>query len=266
MLEAARRTGARRAQAFAWCLLGESLLLTGRFGAAAECLTRSTETYDAIGARFVALPWQRLAELAVYRGVADAADRYLHEGLAIASASPLAPHAWGRLYATAALNALEQDDVSAAVAAVGQAAAEASRRGDCPTCSALLHPVAAECYALSDNPERAEEHARAADRVAGYWQSAGWRAMAESASASLAQAGGDPAEAERRFRAAAAMFERAGQPFWHARTVMSAGTAAAAQGEHGRARELLARAAVSFGAIGAVRAQDRAERALARLG
>src|SRR5262249_37767840 len=44
-LEIAERTEAVRAQAFAWCLLGESLLLHGHWDEAAGCLGRSCELH-----------------------------------------------------------------------------------------------------------------------------------------------------------------------------------------------------------------------------
>jgi len=259
-LELADRMGARRAQAFAWCLLGESLLLRGYWNEADGCLKRSTELHGELGTRSVALPWQRLAELAVCRGDAAAAEEYLREGMTIATVSPMAPHLWGRLYATATLNALEQGDPRAAVRAVEAAAEAAGRYGSCPTCSALLHPVAAEAYAALGDLPKAEEHARAAEQVAGFWESAAWKAMAETARASLALAHDDRAQARSRFLAAADLYERAGQPFWTARCLLQAGG-----GEVAESRDLLERALATFHRLGAARAEERARRDLAQL-
>ena len=65
----AEQAEAARAQAFAWCLLGESLLLHAHWDEAAGCLERSCELHEALGGtRSGALPWQRLGELAVSRG------------------------------------------------------------------------------------------------------------------------------------------------------------------------------------------------------
>lgn len=261
-LELADRMGARRAQAFAWCLLGESLLLRGHWDEADSCLKRSTELHSELGTQ-AALPWQRLAELAVCRGDAAAAEGYLRQGMTIATVSPMAPHLWGRLYATTALNALERGDPHPATRAVEAAAEAATRYGDCPTCSALLHPVAAEAYAALGDLPKAEEHARAAEQVASYWKSAAWKAMAETAQASLALARDDRAQAVSRFLAATDLYDRAGQPFWAARCLLQAGLVR--KDQVAEARDLLERALATFHRLGAVQAEERARRNLAQL-
>ena len=220
-LDIAVKKDAKRAQAFAWCLLGESLLLRGRWDEAAGCLERSGQLHADFGISSGALAWQRLAELSACRGDSATAQEYLRKGMAIAVISPMAPHLWGRLYASAALDAVEAGDPAAAVAAVRAASRAAARYGDCPTCSALLHPVAAEAYALMGDAEKAAWHAADAQSVAGYFTSSAWRAMAETASGSAAQASGYP-EAASRFLAGAASFEQAGQPYWAARAKLQA--------------------------------------------
>ena len=60
----ASRRRARRAEAFGWCLLGESLLLGGRWDEAAACLHQSGEIHAELGNSSGALPWQRLALVA----------------------------------------------------------------------------------------------------------------------------------------------------------------------------------------------------------
>ena len=153
-LAIAEETGAVRAQAFAWCLLGEALLLRARWEEAGGCLQRSCELHESLGAPTSGLPWQRLAELAVCRGSPHEADGHLQRASAIATVSPMARHLWGRIYATAALAALERKDPAAAAQSVRSAAAAASRVGDCPSCGALLNPVAAEAFAaLGRRPE-----------------------------------------------------------------------------------------------------------------
>ena len=71
-----------RAQAFAWCLLGESLLLQARWDESAGCLTRSCDLHAALGSRSGALAWQRRAELAVCRGTYDEAAACLRQAAA----------------------------------------------------------------------------------------------------------------------------------------------------------------------------------------
>lgn len=249
---------ARHAQAFAWCLLGESLLLQGRWDEAAGCLERSTELYAELDARSGVLPWQRLAELAVMRGDSVAAAAYLRRGMAIAVVSPLAQHAWGRLYATAALDALERGDPTEAVRLVRSAAATATRYGECPTCTALLYPMAAEAFAALGDRAGAAVFTQAAESVAHSFQSSAWTAMAESARGSLALTDADAGGARERFLSAARLYERAHQPFWSARSKLQAAVAGA--GGPGD-RHLLEDAAIAFEQLGAQRMLAAARRA-----
>ena len=258
--EYARRTltlaterGAQRAQAFAWCLLGESLLLHGRWDEAPGCLERSVEIHAELGSNSGVLPWQRLAELAAARGDSAAAGTALRRGMAIAAVSPMSRHAWGRLYATAAFDAVERGDPGEAVRAVRAAAAAAARDGDCPSCSAMLNPVAAEAFAALGDEAGARLHAAAAERVAGMFGSAAWQAMAEAAHGSAALAAGATDSARARFQAAVALYDRAGQPFWAARSRAQA--AAVAPGDP----EMIAEAAVTFARLGAPRSLRNAQ-------
>ena len=130
----------------------------------------------------------------------------------------MAMHMWGRIHATAAFARIEQGDPEAAAGSVRAAAAAAARYGDCPTCSALLNPIAAEAFAALGDRDSALGHAEAAKRTAGFFESSAWRAMAESAAASVAVADGDPAVASERFTAAAELYERAGHSYWAGRS------------------------------------------------
>jgi DNA-binding SARP family transcriptional activator len=218
-LALAERNDAARAQAFAWCLLGESLLLHARWDEAAGCLERSCELHASFdGSRSGALPWQRLAELSVSRGEPGEADTLLRRASAIATVSPMAMHMWGRIHATSAFAALEQGDPEAAARSVRAAAASAVRYGDCPSCSALLNPLAAEAFGALGDLDAARAHAEAATRVAAMFESSAWSAMAQSAAGSVAAAEGAPAEARSRFEEAASLYERIGHSFWAARS------------------------------------------------
>jgi DNA-binding SARP family transcriptional activator len=213
-LALAERSDAIRAQAFAWCLLGESLLLHGHWDEAAACLERSCDLYGRAGSRTVALPWLRRAELAVYVGAYADADDYLKRATAIATVSPMARHAWGRLHATAALAAVEQGQWDAALRSVRAARSTASRYGDCPTCGAMLNPIAADVLARSGDRQGAQAFADAARETAASFASSAFVAMAEAAAGSVARAEGDLPEARSRFEAAAALYEQADQHYW----------------------------------------------------
>lgn len=221
-LALAEEAGAEPAQAFAWCLLGESLLLHGHWDESAACLDRSCELYASFGSRSVAIPWQRRAELAVCVGAHDEVDGYLRRATAIATVTPMARHAWGRVHATAAFAAIERGEPEAAVRSVRAAASTAARYGDCQTCGALLNPIAAETFVLLGDGDSARAYADSAARVAESFDSSAWRAMAQSAAGSVASAEGDANRARACFEAAAGLYERARQPFWVKRSAAQA--------------------------------------------
>lgn len=261
-LEMATRSGARRAQAFAWCLLGESLLLRGHWDEAAGSLDRSGEIHAELGERSGALPWQRLGELAVCRGEIERAEPYLRRGMAIATVSPMAQHMWGRLYATEALAALETGDPEAAVRAVRAALESAARHGSCPTCSAMINPLAAEAYAALEDGGQAASHADSAERTAGFWESSAWGAMAVTARAFQRAAAGEASSAADGLIEAAGLYERGGQPFWAARCRLSAALIPGGIPEPAR-RALLEEAEQVFRRLGARLAERRAAETLA---
>ncbi len=258
-LELATRARARRAEAFAWCLLGESLLLRGRWDEAAACLERSGEIHAELGTSSGALPWQRLGELAACRGNLDVAQAYVRRGMALATVSRMARHMWGRLYATEALTALEDGNPARAAQAARSAAGATARYGNCPTCDAQLHPLAAEAYAELGDEASAGRHAIAAEETAGMWASSAWSGMAVAARAFHHLAAGDTGAAQRGLLEAAELFERAGQPYWAARYRLRAGTLAVAPERDA----LLEDAAAAFRSLGAERAERRASEALA---
>lgn len=214
ILDRAEEAGAVRAQAFAWCLLGESLLLQARWEESDGCLERSCLLHDSLGSRSGALAWQRRAELAVCRGRFDEVDAHLRRASGIATVSTMASHLWGRIHATAALAAVERGNPATAVQSVQAAAAATARYGDCPTCSALLNPVAAQVFASLGDADNARYYSEAAGRVAGYFASSAWQAMAESAAGSVCLLDGDRIGARRHFATSRELFVKAGQPFW----------------------------------------------------
>jgi DNA-binding SARP family transcriptional activator len=218
LLEVAGRRSARRMEAFGWCLLGEALMLRGRLDEAEGCLTRSAEIHAGSGGRSGGLPWQRLGEVAASRGDFDAARAAVTRGMAIATVSGMARHLWGRLYATSAFIALEQGDPTAAIRAVSSAEAAAARYGDCPTCSAQLHPFAAEAFAACGDRHAALRHAHAATATAISFPSSAWSGMAEHAHGAAVAAAGDTDLAHGHFEAAAALFDKARHVLWAERS------------------------------------------------
>jgi ATP/maltotriose-dependent transcriptional regulator MalT len=130
----------------------------------------------------------------------------------------MAMHAWGRIHATAAFASMEQGDPEGAARAVRAADASAVRYGSCPSCSALLNPIAAEAFGTLGDLDSARASAEAAARVASMFESSAWSAMSESAAGSVAAAEGEQAEARARFEEAAALYDRIGHSFWAERS------------------------------------------------
>src|SRR5262249_15623804 len=95
--------------------------------------------------------------------------------------------------------------------------------GSCPSCSALLNPVAAEAYGALDDRDSAGAYAESAIGVAGFFASSAWSAMAESAAASVAVAEHDASRAATGVRTAAEPYDGAGQPYWVERSLAHAG-------------------------------------------
>jgi ATP/maltotriose-dependent transcriptional regulator MalT len=161
----------------------------------------------------------------VSRGEPGKADALLRRASAIAAVSPMALHMWGRIHATSAFAQLEQDDPEGAARSVRAAAASAVRYGDCPSCSALLNPLAAEAFGALGDLDTARAHAEAAARVASMFESSAWSAMAESAAGSVAAAEGTQTEARARFEEAASLYDRIGHSYWAERSLAQASAA-----------------------------------------
>ncbi|WP_433828953.1 hypothetical protein ACQP2E_06530 [Actinoplanes sp. CA-015351] len=224
--------GAAPGQAFAWCLLGESLLLRAEWDEAAACLERSCAVYESLSDRSpefpgssrapVALPWLRRAELAACIGDHAEAAALLERATAIATETPMPRHAWARLHATAAFAAMERGSASDAIRSVRAVQSAAARHGECPTCSAVVNPVGAQAYALVGAVDSAQALAVSAERLAGLFPGSGWSAMADSAGGWALLAAGDGVGAGVRFRSAAAGYAEAGHRFWAERSSLNA--------------------------------------------
>jgi tetratricopeptide (TPR) repeat protein len=263
LLERAQRVGARRAEALAWLLRGQALLLRGRWDEASSCLMQSLSiqrSLDSAPGQVLAL--QRLAQVSANRGEHAAARQHLDTALAIDVHPPMAHHVWVRVHATAAFNALETNDLGSAVQAIESAEAAADHNGSCLVCGALLNPVATRTYVALGDLGRAEHYAEEAERTAQYWDSGTWWAMAKLAQAEIERLRGDTMSAEQRFLTAAAEFERVGQPFDAAWGFLRAGQAAADRHDTTRAQALIGRALSTFSVLGAITAIAQARQLL----
>lgn len=209
------------------------------------------------------LALQRLAELVAAQGDYARADELLDQALEVAVRAPIfASHMQVRIHATRAAHALDQGDALAAARAVEATVNVCTQFGECPGCSALVHPVAAETHAILGNLEEAEARATAAREIAEQWQSGAWRALAELAQGVAARPGEDAAQ---HLIAAADLFEEIAQPYPAAQCLFRAGQALAESGEPSAALGLLQRALAIFRQLGAPVAEARTRDVLARL-
>ncbi len=134
--ETARRSGARRAAAFAAALHGEAALLSGDLDGATAALGEARTLHRTVGAAGgEALVLQRLAEVALAQGDAARADTLLREALPLARGSALARHLVHRIHGTMVAAA---PDAEAARAAVEVAEAALGWDDACPSCIVML--------------------------------------------------------------------------------------------------------------------------------
>ena len=101
---------------------------------------------------------------------------------------------------------------------MSSAEAAAARYGDCPTCSAQLHPMAAEAFAACGDGPAALRHAQAATSTAASFPSSAWSGMAEYANGDAVAATGDPNRALEHFEAAASLFGKVSHVLWAERS------------------------------------------------
>jgi ATP/maltotriose-dependent transcriptional regulator MalT len=213
MHDVASKTGARRALAFASCVLGETELLTGDLGAAAEHLSSAAEiSLEVRSLCTAALATQRQAEAALASGQRDIANALLDRALLIARESPLGHrHILQRIYGTRVTAAASVDD---ALAIVNEA--ELGIVGPAESCTAcqitLAVPSAIACARAGDL-ERARRHLEVAARLAHmFWRGGAWHAAVDEARGVLSANEGGSAEARQHFERARSAFAAIGQP------------------------------------------------------
>ena len=201
----ARRAGARRGEAFATTVLGESELLGGDPESAREHLTeavRVSREVRATGGEAVARA--RLAEASLLLGDREFASMQVEEALALAYHSPMAPHVLPLAHRIA-IGIPEQADE--AMARLERAESVLDPGSLCPFCRVGYHVAAARACCAADELERGWDFVDRADRGAGLWISGTpWRAA-------IAQARAELLLAEQRVPEAAASLRRAVEGF-----------------------------------------------------
>jgi DNA-binding SARP family transcriptional activator/tetratricopeptide (TPR) repeat protein len=207
--DTAERSGLLRAVGFATALRGETALLMGDLDTAEAELTEAVDLHRDIGsAAGEAHSLQRLAEVRIAQGDRAGAGQLLHRALPLARFSIVAMHILQRIYGTMIVAA---DDPQAARAVVDHAEAALGVADQCTFCTVMLAIPAAQACADVGDLDDARRHLRAAQESVRLWEGTSWQAALLEAESHIAGAADDVHQAARLRRAAADLFEAAGQ-------------------------------------------------------
>jgi hypothetical protein len=207
---AAARAGALRAVAFAAALAGEAALLGGDLVRAENELQEAVDLHREISATAgEAHSLQRFAELRLVQGRKAEARDLLQRALPLARWSSITLHLLQRIYGTMILAA---ESPTEAHEVVLMASAALGRDDECTFCQVMFAVPATIACADAGDLDGAHAHLTVAERSAANWHGTAWHAAVLEARAHLAAAESDGATASDLLEAAAAEFERAGQP------------------------------------------------------
>ena len=211
----ARQAGARRGEAFAATLLGETELLTGNLTAAREHLFEAARLSREVGASGgEALARIRLGETLLHAGDRDGAAAQLEEALELSLGSSLARHL---LYLVHAVLVQVPAGPDEALELVDQSEALLSKQRMCAYCPTGYHVAAAMTCAAAGEPARARAHLAHAEQGAELWPAGPWRAALAEARGRLLVVEGADAEGAAALRRAAEGFAAAGQRLYEQR-------------------------------------------------
>ncbi len=205
----AHQAGARRGEAFAATVLGETELFTDNLEAARAHLVdaaRLSREVGAVGGESLAR--MRLGEALLHLGDRAGARAQLEEALELAHISPLAQHLLFLVYGVL----LQVPDESAeALALIESAETLFDPRWVCQFCPTGYHLAAATVCARAGEPERARGFLERAEQGAERWLGGPWPAAVAEARAALLLAEGDERAAAAALRRAAEGYAAAGQ-------------------------------------------------------
>jgi DNA-binding SARP family transcriptional activator/tetratricopeptide (TPR) repeat protein len=205
----ARQAGARRGEAFAATLLGETELLIGNLELARDHLrdaARLSREVGAVGGESLART--RLGEALFHLGDHGGARRQLEQALELAHVSPMARHLLFHVYG--ALLGVA-DEATEAMAMIDHAETLFDPRWLCQFCPTGYHLAAAKACARGGAVGRAWEFLARAERGVLQWPAGPWPAAVAEARAELLLAEGDRPAAEEALRRAAEGYAAAGQ-------------------------------------------------------
>lgn len=209
------RAGARRGEAFATTVLGETALLAGDLAAARARLVEAARLNREVGSSGgEALARARLGETLVLLGDRPAAQAQLEEAVELAHASPLAPHV---LYLAHHPLLRLPEDPQEALAVLDRAESLLDESPSCRFCPVGYWAEAAGVAARADDPARGRELLGRAEASAKLWRRGPWAAAVAEARAEVLHAEGDDARAATELHRAAEGYAARGQRIYEKR-------------------------------------------------
>ena len=205
----AHQAGARRGEAFAATVLGETELFTDNLAAARAHLVdaaRLSREVGAVGGESLAR--MRLGEALLHLGDRAGARAQLEEALELAHISPIAQHLLFLVYGV--LLQVPRDGAEA-LALIERAETLFDPRWVCPFCPTGYYLAAATVSARAGQLERGYEFLKRAEHGAGHWPGGPWPAAVAEARAELLLADGEQPDAADALRRAAEGYAAAGQ-------------------------------------------------------
>lgn len=205
----AHQAGARRGEAFAATLLGETELFTDNLDAARAHLVDAARLSREVGAvAGESLARMRLGEVLLELDDRAGARAQLDEALELAHISPLAQHLLFLVYG--ALLVVPDADAEA-LALIERAETLFDPRWVCPFCPTGYHVAAATVCARAGQLERGHQFLKRAEQGAASWPGGPWPAALAQARAALLLAEGDQRAAADALRRAVEGYAAAGQ-------------------------------------------------------
>jgi tetratricopeptide (TPR) repeat protein len=205
----AQQAGARRGEAFAATVLGETELFTGDLEAARGHLldaARLSRELGAVGGESLAR--MRLGETLLHLGDRAGARAQLEEALELAHISPTAPHL---VFLVCGVLLQVPEDSAAALELIDRVETLFDPRWVCPFCPTGYHVAAAKACAGAGQVERGRAFLERAEFGAGRWPGGPWPAAVAEARAALLLAEGDQRGAADALRRAAEGYAANGQ-------------------------------------------------------
>ena len=205
----ARQAGARRGEAFAATVLGETELLTGNLEAARAHLLDAARISREVGAvAGESLARTRLGEALLYLGDRSGAQAQLEEALGLAHISPIAEHL---VFLVCGVLVRVPENSADALALIERVETLFDPRWVCPFCPTGYHVAAAMVCAGAGQLARARDFLERAEFGAARWPAGPWPAALAEARALLLLADGDRRGAADALRRAAEGYAANGQ-------------------------------------------------------